>query len=498
MTSTFIQFLLPLAYSALFVYLIGKLRFFVTENISKNSLIFLFLLKIAAGTILWWIYTYHYNSRQSSDIYKYFDDSKIIFDELFHDPVNYMKMITGINDDSAAITEIYSRLNHWYKHYTDHTYNDSRIIIRFNAIARLFSAGNYHVHTVFMSFISFTGLLYLYKAFAPFINKKKKLFAYFIFLSPSILLWSSGVLKEGILFFGLGLLLYQITGKSYTSNKKTNITIILFALFILIFLKAYVLISLLPAIIAYMLSINNRRIALKYLSVLSVTLIIAAFSCTLKPKYNIASILSKKQKDLINIAKGGVYLERGDSLIYLPIEQKTNAIKDPLTGNYFIKPGSPYKSWNIHQPFDTIFVSNSSITISLKAMMVTDRAGSLINTKILKADIKSVLANSPLALINALCRPFIWEADNSFMLLAAIENFFIILLLIYALFRPFRPYHKNEIFLCIAFATTLMIIVGLTTPVIGALVRYKVPGLPLLGALAFMLIDPSHDIKKGQ
>ncbi|RKX19990.1 MAG: hypothetical protein DRP35_06755, partial [Candidatus Zixiibacteriota bacterium] len=79
-----------------------------------------------------------------------------------------------------------------------------------------------------------------------------------------------------------------------------------------------------------------------------------------------------------------------------------------------------------------------------------------------------------------------------------IENILILGLLCLIIFyrnrlsKEFLPY----LFLIISFTLILLILVGLTTPVIGALVRYKVPALPFLFILIFYFLDSPKIIKK--
>src|SRR5688572_12473572 len=76
-------FALFIAYLVFFLWLIGKLNFFRLENIRPNLFRLAFLLKTGAGIAMAFIYTYYYTSRTDADIFRYFDDSKVIFDAFF-------------------------------------------------------------------------------------------------------------------------------------------------------------------------------------------------------------------------------------------------------------------------------------------------------------------------------------------------------------------------------------------------------------------------------
>jgi hypothetical protein len=77
--------------------------------------------------------------------------------------------------------------------------------------------------------------------------------------------------------------------------------------------------------------------------------------------------------------------------------------------------------------------------------------------------------------------------------MACIENLLFILLFITLIFRFKKPEISNQtiIIFSMLFVFTLYTLVGLTTPVLGAAVRYKVPALPFLLISIFLLYDVS-------
>ena len=89
------------------------MNFFIVAGISKRTLSFIFILKIFAGVALWAIYTFYYKDRATSDIYKYFDASKVMFDTLKTNPTHFLKMLTGIGNDTDAFTSYYDKMNFW-------------------------------------------------------------------------------------------------------------------------------------------------------------------------------------------------------------------------------------------------------------------------------------------------------------------------------------------------------------------------------------------------
>src|ERR1700761_6150156 len=151
--------ILSALYILVFCALIFMLPFFKDRTIPRLAFIAVFLLKIAAGFFLTWIYTHYYPDRQTADIFKYYDDAGIMFSSVKdHHYLDYIKMISGIGNDNDYFNQTYySHMNHWFRHYDFGTYNDNHTIIRFNALVMLFSFNTFGVHTIFMCFICFLG-----------------------------------------------------------------------------------------------------------------------------------------------------------------------------------------------------------------------------------------------------------------------------------------------------------------------------------------------------
>src|SRR6188474_3501458 len=148
------EFILTLAYAVLFFYFIRKSKFFSDANISPWLPGALFLLKCISGIILGLIYTVYYTNHNDTDTFKFFTDSKILFDTIYTRPKDFVRMLTGINDMAPELYPYYEKMNSWLN--TNPFFNDNRTIVRLNAFFRFFSMGYYNVHVVFINFISFT------------------------------------------------------------------------------------------------------------------------------------------------------------------------------------------------------------------------------------------------------------------------------------------------------------------------------------------------------
>jgi hypothetical protein len=414
------------------------MNFFALEDISKRSLTLVFLLKIVCGTLLWAIYTFYYTNRNTADIYKYFDASKVMFDALKTNPIHFFKMLSGIGNNTPEFLPYYDKMNYWSRQIESSIYNDSHTIIRFNTFLRFFSLGHYHVHTVFICFFSLTGLTAIYKTFYPVLKDKKLELFVVIFLLPSVLFWGSGVLKEGLIFFTLGMFIYFF-GQLF---KTKAIVICLLSGLLLALSKFYVWITIMPGLL-FLLWVNKSLGAHKALKFITVFALLGFLGLNIDKYTSIQNplvTLSQKQIEFNKLANG--------------------TVSDAFNNTIPI-PGSVTK----------------------------------INT--LEPTLTSLITNSPTAFVNTLFRPFLWELNSPMMLLAGIENIIILLFIIICILfiKPLSQIPWEYVLFCLSFVIIQFLIIGSTTPIIGAIVRYKVPALPFL-LIAFLLMLDKEKILK--
>lgn len=485
--------ILSCIYILIFCTLICFLPFFRNNSIKRRAFISVFLLKITAGFFLTWIYTHYYPDRKTADIYKYFDDSKVIFSAAQnHHYVDYLKMISGIGNDNDYFNETYySKMNHWFKHYDFGTYNDDHTIIRFNAFAMLFSFQNFNVHTIFMCFICFLGLTALFKTFATyFIGKEKLLFAS-LFLIPSVVFWSSGVLKEGILLFALGFLFYSFFHIFvFKKHVLLNVICLILASLLILINKNYLLLAVAPALLCFY-AVNKFNIT-RPLLFYSGFYIVAFFVGLLFSNYfledNVLETFSLKQRDFINVSKGGVFIQNDSYFVRIDPDKKI--FLDTLSKNNFkIKPGSTYMYWTNENLNDTIYTKNSTDTASYHLVWDLPIAGSTINISRLEPTIFSLIKTAPDALYNSLCKPSLLSAKSFLERFSALENAFILTILIICVWLKKHSYDRNLFALCLFICLVILLLIGYTTPVAGAIVRYKVPIMPFLLMCGILIID---------
>lgn len=420
---------IPLVLFWLFIslWIIRRLNFFKHSGLSPQFLYSVFFLKILAGTVMAALYTYYYTDRSTADIFKYFDDSKLMSDALWHKPGDFFRMLFGFDNDNTYFSEhYYNHMNNWFRKYESNLYNDSHTIIRINAVMRIFSFGSYHVHTIFACMFSMAGLVGIYRAFKSFFIGKERYLSWFIFLWPSVLFWGSGVLKEAFLLFGIGILFVALLDAEMKS-KSFRVFCFVLGLVLLLYLKVYVLMALLPGLISFLILRKRKmdRPLIVYVSVFLLCVLAWNYFEYLFPSYHMKEILVQKREDFIRLSE----------------------------------------SMN---------------------------SGSLIYTMPLENNFLSFLQAAPLALLNVLFRPFPLESLSPLILIASLENAIILLALVLWVFRfdPQLLTQRNLFWMLLIFVVALFVLIGWVTPVMGAIVRYKVPGLPFLGMLLLMGMRP--------
>lgn len=427
------ELFLSLFYTALFIFLIHKMKFFEVVGLSRKTISIFFLIKILFGFGVWCVYTFYYIDRSANDVFKFFDDAAIMFSAIYHHPMHYVQMVLGINTDASYLVPYYKQMANWYKPWAAATFHNNRIIIQFNALVHLFSFGYYHVHTVFMCFLSLLGLTGIYKTFAPSLQNKIKELAFAVFLIPSVLFWGSGVLKEGIILFALGFFIFYAYQHLFLKRSVIGFIWVIFCAIILALTKIYVFAAIVPCFLALILikKTGNKYVLVKFLGVHVLLLIIIMNVYRVNNEWDVLKSLKHKQWAFTEIAKRG-------------------------------------------------------------------NAGSLISTKQLEPTTISLIENTPEAIINTLFRPHLFEARSVFMLMSALENLLLLILILTSLVFFKKPEQKDLplLYMSVFFVFSLALLIGLVNPVLGSIVRFRIPLLPFFAIIFILLLDKEKMIER--
>lgn len=416
------SYLIYILFFCFFTWGVIRWKFFNLQGISRKFILVAFVLKVIAGIGLTFYYSENLK-RSESDTFRYFDDSVHLHKALRENPKAYIKMLL-ISDDSEELMPFLKGMNNWFPAQRTTLYNDNRTVIRLNAMMRLVSFGNYFTHLLFFSVMAFYGLTFIYKAFHKYFAGKKQILFSIIFLTPSLLFWSSGILKEAPLLLAFGITL-NILNKVF--NKKVYwlhyLILIICGLF-LFHLKFYVGLLLIPAVSGYywILRTKGPHSIIKLIINYIIYFVAAVLWHFQNWNWSLFTVLKWKRQDFLGLAK----VENAKSLIH--------------TGN-------------------------------------------LDDTPL------SFLLNAPMGLWNSITRPYLWEVYSLSVLPNAIENIFIFIFIIICITFGKRSNFKKIGYFFLMYAVGLMTIIGMVTPILGSLVRYKIPALPFFLMFFLLFLD---------
>ena len=170
----------------------------------------------------------------------------------------------------------------------------------------LLSFGNYYINVIFLSFLTFYGPIAIFKVMRDAIQTNALAILLATFLLPSFIYWTSGIHKDGFVFIGFALIIYNI----YYGLKNNDFSIkrfllILLGLILLLTLRNYLLIIILPAIAAWLLAEKLKANPLIVFSSAYLFFAIAFFSLKIfSQKLDFPKAVANKQQSFLML-KGG-------------------------------------------------------------------------------------------------------------------------------------------------------------------------------------------------
>ena len=457
-----VEYIIFIIFFIVCIYIINKNQRFKLDELPTHYIFFAFITKLISGLALWYIFTYFYPNKSISDIYKYFEDGKQFAIILKNSPSDYFNILHGDLPKSLQNLDVYHKMKFWVKPNSYGIYNDNQTIIILSSFLNLITHNNLILTTLYTSTISFFATFVLFKTLVSFLEWKK-LFFFILFLLPSIALWTSGLLKETIIFCSLTIVIYFGKKLIYKTEIK-NIVGCCIGCFALLISKTYLFGFILPSIVCVIIIriLNIHAIKLFFTSSYVILfLLFIGWSLTHNPiVYN--------YKNKTEIEKRKEY-DRINQISY------TNNV---LGNNYNLLEMLRFKQ------ADYKFEARIA------------HAKSLIPTKKIDGQLTNFFACLPYGISNGFSRPHIFEINSLLTCYPAIENLLFLLLLALTVIFP-RKLTPNQQLLIFAFGTFIVItyvFLGLLVPVLGNLIRYKAPLLPLLYFCLLTLIDKTKTL----
>ncbi len=379
------------------------------------------ILKSVAGIALGLVYTYYYTYQ--ADTFLYFKDACTLSQLAWEKPAAYVQIFVfnAVEPEiSGASFDLWQQPRAFFM---------AKLISLFT----LFTGNNYWINALYVSLLSFYGFWRLANTLAIIFPSSRVAAAVGFLLFPSVVFWSSGLIKESITMAcitgSLHLLLAYHSGinrKASVLKKPWHSVFILFSCYLVWKLKYYYLAVFVPVYLSYIATLYLYR----------------KFFTTTKPVFQTSVFL----------------------LIFSCILVGATALHPSLHTDVLL---------------GTI-IENHDVTLAASA------PEDVIYFRHLQPTFISLSTNLPLALASGLFRPFIWEGETIFQWFTGIENACILLLSFFALWpsRLLTISQKPQLYLLlvavIVYVLLLAALLAFSAPNFGTLARYKAGFLPFL------------------
>lgn len=461
--------LIGLIITFFFVILVIRNPFFQLEHISKRIVVVSMIVKIVASIFCWYIYTFYYTDLKVNDIYKYFNDGITLHNLAVNSPSNFLNLIFGQQVNSEEYRVYLSALKFWFKPNSNGIYNDNQTIIIVNFLMSFFSNKSIVLQSIWFGFIGFLGNIMIFKSTSSYLPiSLRRVYFFIIFFLPSTLIWTSGIFKETLIYFSIGSIFYF--GKSLIDKKfKSSIFCLFgFSLLLLMAVKPYFFIFFLSTLIIYLIAyfLNTKNVKRVYL--LSLGAFILFFICW--SKFHNPVVFNMKNKT------------RKEQIVeYNKVNSKS--YQNNVLGN----------DLNL---LEILRFKQADYYYEAKQA----NAKSLIYINKLDGTLENLFLNIPTSLINGILRPFPFDLTSMIFIPFFLENVILMFLIICIIiaFKKVDKSYKNEYYLMLYFVIITLIFIGLLVPIIGNIVRYRAPIIPLLYFLIFLHLDSNMILKRGQ
>ncbi len=252
-----------------------------------------------AGIFYGWIGIYYGGLAQMQDTWAYHFESIQEYHLLFNNPHDYFTNLF-IDPYNTGVSGFFAG--------SDSYWNDLKgsVFIKVLSVFNILSFGHYYINIIFYSFITLYGPLAIYRVMTDVFPGKKLTILLASILIPSFIYWSSGLHKEGLIFTGISLVIYAI----YFGTKERKFGIrrlvsFLIGLLLLLALRNFIIVIIIPAIIAWLVANRKPKYGLKIFASFYILYIILFFTIRyISPQLDLPQAVVNKQQEFIEI-KGG-------------------------------------------------------------------------------------------------------------------------------------------------------------------------------------------------
>ena len=371
----------------------------------------------------------------SGDTFVYYDAITMIWNGFLQNPLIGWELIFN------SPTELsWDALNfkHFYLNYANTGW-----VIRIGGFLSLFTLNTYLCIAFIITLFAFEGCWRLYTTFYEMYPQLHKELALALLFIPSVCFFGTGLQKDSIVLAAVGFMT-QACYRLFIRRELSlfNLGIGGISLYLIFIIKPYILMAFLPALVIWIFWKYRSSIPIPALRALSAPLFV------------------------VGIVGVGYYL-----LL--------------LIGQY-------YKYFSLEYILEYSAMVQASMIHETAVSSGTGYSLGQIDTSPL-----GLLSMAPRAIGVSLFRPYLWEATNPLLFLAALEALGSTLLTVFVLWKvgvikTLRTLILNpEVAFALTFAIVFSFAVGFSTYNFGALMRYKMPAFPFYFA-ALAIIYGTH------
>lgn len=296
------NYLLFAVYLVILSSLMLRVPFIKNCGISSGTLLTLFLIKILAGIAIGWISIHIYGP--GNDYWDNNDYAREEYQLLQTNPVKYLSNIFTSDYQGGYAGMFSSGDSYW---------NDLKgnIVIKLVSVFNILSRGDYYINSLFFNFIIFFGHVILYRLFIKMFPGRQLWVIIGCFLLPSALYFSSGIHKDGVVFLMMAVAMYCVY-QSLLKNRFSvkRILLICISLILLFLVRNFVLLALLPALVAWILTAKTKwNAAVVFTSVYILSTLFFFNVSSLNSKINPPAIIAQKQAAYRNLPVAATQIE---------------------------------------------------------------------------------------------------------------------------------------------------------------------------------------------
>lgn len=451
-------------------------------------LVLVLILKLATALFLTNYYENRYENKYDADIFKYYLDGKALHALAEEDAALFWAVFLGRDDEHAPQTmKNWVAMDAGYMEFMEYDAVQpwvlpQRFPIRINALLCFLTNGKLFYHTLFFVVLGLIGLLGVIQV----LPKEKQLFGLIVLgLLPSSLVWTSLMVKETLLLFGIGI---ALAGWLKCKKRWLCILSVVSGLLLVYVVSQHTFVLVLLSSAIY-LAITYWKNYKRYILVAGV---LACVLVGLKHQ-SILNTIASKYNHQQKIGRGGAYFSdlQNERHYYLSSEAfehyflENNLLKninDTVLINTSITLNN-YENGKI-SPNTTNFETETKLRLSVYA----PTANSFYETSSLEANVWSFIQFLPHALVIGFLLPVIDFGINSVFFL---ENLFVLVLIGWIFYRylksPTKELNKKALVLAIlSFTLMSLLLITYTNPIIGNVVRYK--SLGVMGVLLVWVV----------